>query len=171
MDTMSRKVLILNADYRALSVCTLYKAFLLVFLGKAETVSILKDAAIRTVDKTFDAPSIIRLHRYVSMPYKGVMLSRQNIFKRDGNKCVYCGDTRNLTLDHVVPRSKGGQSSWDNLVAACKSCNSKKGDYLPEEAEMPLPYAPYKPSFVMFLRDFSRVDDENWYSYLNVKGV
>ena len=114
-------------------------------------------------------PSIIRLYRYVNLPYKGVMLSRQNIFKRDGGKCQYCGVTTDLTLDHVIPRSKGGRSTWDNLVTACKSCNSKKGDYTPEEAGMPLARQPFKPSFIMFLRDFSGPIEENWKPYLGKK--
>jgi len=114
-------------------------------------------------------PSIIKLNSYVNIPYKGVVLSRQNIFKRDGNKCVYCNQTYDLTLDHVLPKSRKGQTSWDNLVTACRTCNSKKGDRTPEEAQMKLPYAPYKPSFIMFLRDLSGKVDDEWYTYLGSK--
>ncbi len=127
------------------------------------------DGKLRTVSNSYPLPSIIRLFRYVNLPYKGVMLSRQNIFKRDGGKCQYCGSTKDLTLDHVIPRSKGGRSSWDNLVSACKNCNSKKGDFTPEEANMPLKRRPFKPSFIMFLRDFSGPVEEDWKPYLGKK--
>lgn len=165
-DIMTRKVLVLNSDFRALSVCSVHKAFLLVYLEKAEIVSRIEGQMIRTVSRSFEAPSIIRLLTYVNIPYKGVMLSRQNILKRDGHRCVYCGAREDLTLDHVLPRSRGGTSTWTNLVTACRPCNSKKGDFTPEEVGMKLPYKPYKPSFIMFLREFSKPGDESWYDYL-----
>jgi 5-methylcytosine-specific restriction endonuclease McrA len=169
MDAAGKKVLVLNADYRAFTVCSVYKAFLLVYLEKAEIVIKSEKNFIRTVSRAYALPSVIRLYNYVQMPYKGVMLTRQNIFKRDGHQCVYCSSREDLTLDHVVPRSRGGDSTWSNLVTACKPCNAKKGDYLPEEAKMPLPYKPYKPSFIMFLREFSGVSDENWRPYLQAQ--
>lgn len=162
----SHKVLVLNADYRAFSVCSVYKAFLLVYLGKAEKAAHSKGISIRTIDRAFEVPSVIKLKQYINMPYRNVMLSRQNVFKRDGNQCVYCSSHKELTVDHVVPKSRGGQTSWTNLVTACRKCNSRKGDFLPEEAMMPLPYDPFKPSFVMFLRDFSGISDEAWMPYL-----
>lgn len=166
---MARKVLVLNADFRALAVCTVNKAFLLVYLEKAEVINKAENAFLRTVNKTFAMPSVIRLTNYVNVPYRGVMLSRQNIFKRDNGACVYCGTTKNLTLDHVIPRSRGGKTDWTNLVTACKSCNSKKGDLTPEEANMPLPYNPFKPSFIVFLREFSGIGDESWQPFLTNK--
>lgn len=169
MSLQGRKVLILNQDYRALTVCSVQKAFILVFLKKAELISEAPNHQLRTVSQAFPMPSIIRLFRYVNLPYKGVMLSRQNIFKRDGGKCQYCGSTKDLTLDHVIPRSKGGRSTWDNLVTACKNCNSRKGDNTPEEANMPLARQPFKPSFIMFLRDFSGPVEEEWKPYLGKK--
>ncbi|MBY0424089.1 MAG: HNH endonuclease, partial [Cytophagales bacterium] len=124
----SGKALVLNNDFRALTICETEKAFLLVYLNKAELVAPAEDIIFRTVSKVYTMPSIIRLVNYVNLPYKSVVLSRQNIFKRDGHKCQYCGSTQELTIDHVLPRSRGGLPSWDNLVAACKQCNSKKGD-------------------------------------------
>jgi len=171
MDYMSRKVLVLNADYRALSVCSVYKAFLLTYLKKAETVNTLKGKYIRTISQSFEVPSVIRLNSYINIPYKSVMLTRNNIFKRDGYKCVYCSHEDNLTIDHVLPRSKGGSSTWSNLVTACKSCNSRKGNSLPEEAGMNLPYQPYRPSFIVFIREFSGISDDSWLPYLQVKQV
>lgn len=163
---MGRKVLVLNQDFRAITVCSAQRAFLLVYLNKAELISNAGNAFFRTVSSSFPMPSIIRLHSYVHIPYKGVVLSRQNIFKRDQHQCQYCGSRANLTLDHVIPRSRGGQSSWDNLITACKECNSRKGDYTPEEADMLLKRRPYKPSFFMFLREFSGQIDNEWMTYL-----
>ncbi len=166
---MGRKVLILNQDYSALTVCTVPKAFVLVYLKKAELVSEASDLQLRSVSHTFPMPSVIRLFRYVHLPYKGVMLTRQNIFKRDGYCCQYCGTVDELTLDHVVPKSRGGKSNWDNLTTACKRCNSRKGDFTPEEARMMLVQRPFKPSFVMFLRDFSGNIAEEWQPFLSKK--
>jgi 5-methylcytosine-specific restriction endonuclease McrA len=166
---MGRKVLILNQDYSALTVCTVPKAFVLVYLKKAELVSEARDLQLRSVSHTFPMPSVIRLFRYVHLPYKGVMLTRQNIFKRDGYCCQYCGTVDELTLDHVVPKSRGGKSNWDNLTTACKRCNSRKGDFTPEEARMMLVQRPFKPSFVMFLRDFSGTIAEEWQPFLSKK--
>lgn len=164
--SMRRKVLVLNADYRALTVCSVYKAFSLVYAEKAEIVTIVENLYLRSVTRAYEVPSIIRLYRYVSVPFKNVMLNRHNIFKRDGGCCVYCGSREDLTLDHVIPQSRGGKSTWTNLVTACKKCNAKKGDYTPEEANMPLPYQPFKPSYVVFLRDFSGISNESWKPYL-----
>lgn len=168
---MGRKVLVLNQDFSAISVCTVPKAFLLVYLNKAEMVAALENQTLRSVSREFPLPSIIRLHNYVNIPYRnGIVLNRQNIFKRDSNQCQYCGSGKDLTLDHVMPRSRGGKSSWDNLITACKSCNGKKGDFTPEEANMDLRQKPFKPNFVMFLRDFSDKVHEEWLLYLGQRG-
>jgi 5-methylcytosine-specific restriction endonuclease McrA len=163
------KVLILNQDYSALTICSIQKAFILVYLNKAEIVSESKKGVLRSISRVFPRPSVIRLNRYVNLPYKGIVLSRHNIFKRDEHKCQYCGAFTDLTLDHVQPRSRSGKSSWTNLVTACKSCNSKKGDRTPEEAGMPLKYPPFKPSFIMFLRDLSGKMEDDWEPFLGKK--
>lgn len=167
---MGRKVLVLNQDYSALSICSVPKAFLLVFLQKAELVAESDLYALRTIDSSYPMPTVIRLHRYISLPYKGVMLTRQNIFKRDNHHCQYCGTTEDLTLDHVLPKSRGGKTNWDNLATACKRCNSRKGDSTPEEASMKLRQKPYKPTFLVFLRDFSGSIEESWMPFLNKRG-
>ncbi|MGD1842723.1 MAG: HNH endonuclease [Thermonemataceae bacterium] len=166
----SSRVLILNQDYSALTICSVEKAFILLFLDKAEMVSESALGALRTISAAYPRPSVIRLFNYVHIPYKGVMMSRQNIFKRDRYTCQYCGATKDLTLDHVQPRSRGGKSTWKNLVAACKSCNSKKGDLPPEAAYMPLRRKPFKPSFIMFLRDFQGQVNTDWEPFLGKKG-
>ena len=166
---MNHKTLVLNQDYRALTICPSTRAFLLVFMDKAEMVSDVKDDYFRTVSSNYSIPSVIRLRDYVNLPYKGVVLSRQNIFRRDSHRCQYCGSGMDLTLDHVMPRSRGGGSTWDNLVAACKNCNARKGDMTPEEAKMPLRQRPFKPSFLMFLRDFSGPIHDEWIEFLGRK--
>lgn len=163
---MGRKVLILNQDYSALSICSVPKAFLLVYLNKAELVAESSAYFLRTISNAYPMPTVIRLNRYINLPYKGVMMTRQNIFKRDGHRCVYCGTHEDLTLDHVLPKSRGGRTSWDNLATACKRCNTRKGDRTPEEAMMPMLLRPFKPSFIMFLRDFSGATDESWTPFL-----
>ena len=144
---MGRKVLVLNQDYSALSVCSVPKAFLLVYMQKADLVAHSPTHVLRTVSEAYPMPTVVRLRRYIHLPYRGVMMTRQNIFKRDGNRCQYCGTHDNLTLDHVLPKSRGGKTNWDNLATACKRCNSRKGDYTPEEAAMPLRQRPLPPVF------------------------
>ncbi len=163
---MGRKVLVLNADYTALSICTVPKAFLLVYLQKAELVSENEKFRLRSVNASYPLPSIIKLNKYINKPYKGVVLNRQNIFKRDGNKCAYCGYHKDLTLDHVLPKSRGGKTNWDNLITACKKCNGKKGDFTPEEAKMPLFTKPHKPNLTTFLSYLAEFSDRSWSQYL-----
>lgn len=163
---MVNKVLVLNQDYSALSICSVPKAFLLVFMNKAELVAESPDEQLRSVHETFPKPTVIRLHRYINMPYRGVMLTRQNIFRRDGYQCQYCGSREHLTLDHVIPKSRGGKTHWDNLITACRRCNSRKGDCTPEQSGLRLRQRPFKPSFLMFIRDFSGPVDEQWLPFL-----
>jgi 5-methylcytosine-specific restriction endonuclease McrA len=164
---MGRKVLILNQDYSALSICSVSKAFVLVFLDKAELVAASPNHTLRTINDSYPLPTVIRLRRYINVPYKGIMMTRQNIFKRDEHRCVYCGTHDDLTLDHVTPKSRGGRTSWDNLVTACRRCNAKKGDYSLEAAGLKLRKHPFKPSFIMFLRDYSGSAEESWMPYLS----
>jgi len=161
-----RRVLVLNQDYSPLTVCSAERAFLLIYAEKAERVHDDPEMTIRTVTQVFKMPSVIRLQDYIYVPYKSVLLSRQNVFKRDRHECQYCGSGKELTLDHVIPRSRGGSSTWSNLATACKKCNSYKGDRTPEEAEMPLATAPFKPSYVMFVRNFSGFTSKEWLTYL-----
>lgn len=163
---MMGKVLVLNSDFTPLTVCSVYRAFLLVYTSKAEMLNSEEGSFLRSIDQSFPKPSVIRINRYINVPYKGVVLTRHNIFKRDNNQCQYCGTSKDLTLDHLIPRSKGGKSSWKNLVSACKKCNAKKGDYTPEQAGLTLRKAPIKPSYIMFLRNSSGNLHEDWQPYL-----
>lgn len=161
-----RRVLVLNQDYSPLTVCSAERAFLLIYAEKAERVHDDPQMMLRTVTMEYPMPSVIRLQNYTYVPFKSVMLSRQNIFKRDRQQCQYCGNKNDLTLDHVMPGSRGGKSSWSNLTTACKKCNSIKGDRTPEEAGMPLMTKPFKPSYVMFVRNFSGFTSDEWLKYL-----
>lgn len=163
---MINTVLVLNQDYTPLTVCSVQRAFTLIFLQKAEMLSEIKSQKIRSISHTFPCPSVIKITRYINIPYKSVMLSRQNIFKRDNGKCQYCGTTKGLTLDHVIPRSKGGKSTWNNLVTACQKCNSKKGSLTPEKAGMSLAKKPTKPSYITFLKMTLASSREDWAQYL-----
>ncbi len=162
-------VLVLNQDYSPLTVCSVQRAFMLIFLNKADIITEVEEKKLRSISKSFPFPSIIKVRHYINIPYKGVVMSRHNIFKRDGGKCQYCGTNRDLTIDHVIPRSKGGKSTWTNLVTACKKCNSKKSDYPLDKVGMKLVKAPVKPSYVTFLRMNTGMDREDWTPYLNPK--
>jgi len=164
---MDRKVLVLNQDFSPMTVCTIQRAFVMVFLRKAELLRERNGFQLRTVDKAFPMPAVIKINRYITLPYRGVVLTRQNIFKRDGFSCQYCGINSDLTLDHVLPKSRNGKSSWSNLVTACKSCNSRKGDYLPQEMGLLLRNQPYKPSYILFLSSQSGYIQDEWRPFLN----
>ena len=163
---MNQRVLVLNQDYSPLTVCSVQRAFLLIYLQKAELISDFDGQFLRTVTASYPKPAVVRINNYISIPYKDVELSRQNVFKRDSYSCQYCGTNKDLTLDHVLPRSRKGRSSWTNLVTACKSCNARKGNALPEEIGFILKSKPYKPSFILFLRDFSGYIQDEWRPFL-----
>lgn len=160
------QVLVLNQDYQAINVCKAEKAFLLLLGQKAELICDLADRKFRTVRRDFQYPSIIRLYRYVPLPYRKVALSRESIFRRDGYQCAYCGSKHDLTLDHVIPSSKGGRTTWLNLVTACRECNALKGDQDLADTELSLRIEPFRPSWIMYLRQFAGLVQEDWKPYL-----
>ncbi len=164
---MNSRVLVLNQDFSPLMVCSVQRAFILVYLNKSEMVRPANGYKLHSVTQSYAMPSVIRLNRYVHAPYKGVNLTRQNIFKRDNSECQYCGTRKDLTLDHVIPSSRGGAHSWLNLATACKRCNAKKGDYTPEEAEMTLKKRPHKPSYAIFLKDYANGSVGEWDDFLD----
>lgn len=160
-------MLLLNASYEPLTICNVKKAFILVFLGKAEIVVDKGTKRLRSVTDSFPFPSVIRLVTYVRVPYNNIILSRKNIIRRDGNKCAYCGKKEtNLTIDHIIPKARGGQDQWENLVASCVRCNNQKGDRTPEEAGMKLNVRPYKPNYIMFLKNSVGTVESSWKQFL-----
>lgn len=166
---MNNQVLILNADYSPMMVCTIERAIVLVFLGKSELVHAAKDQWLHSVSEVFPVPLVVRLINYINIPYKKVTLTRQNVFKRDSFQCQYCSKKDHLTIDHVVPKSKGGMSTWNNLITACSRCNSMKGDRTPTEAQMKLQSMPFRPTFASFLLNSSGYVCNEWLQYLNIK--
>jgi len=139
------KVLVLNSDYTPINVTTVFKGFKLVDKGKAE---ILKagDNPIIAGEKEFLRPLIIRLYNYVKFRLHKLKINRNRLFRRDNYTCVYCGNKKNLTVDHVMPKSRGGQNTWLNLVTCCSHCNRVKDNRTPEEAGMRFLKQPYEPS-------------------------
>ena len=137
------QVLVLNASYEPLNVCSVRRAHVLVFKGKAEVLEE-HETPLHSATDTFARPHVIRLVQYVRVPQpEKRKISRRALFARDGWSCVYCGTAGGrLTLDHVVPRSRGGDSSWENVVTACAPCNLRKGDRLPEEVSMTMRRSP-----------------------------
>ena len=123
--------------------------------------------ALRTVSSVYPYPSIVRLFVYVRLPYRKVELTRKNILRRDNNQCAYCHTTKPpLTIDHVIPKSRSGADTWENLVTACVRCNNRKGNRTPDEADMSLSRKPFRPNHVTFLRKFAGRIEQEWEQYL-----
>ena len=118
---MEKRVLVLNLDHSPVAVVSAQKAIVLTLLEKATMLSTYELLQIRTISRSFEYPAVIRLNHYKSIPYRGVMLNRANLFRRDNGECQYCGSVKHLTIDHVLPRSKGGKTSWTNLVTGLQS--------------------------------------------------
>lgn len=143
---MNEPVLVLNANYEPLNICSTRRAVNLMLSGKAEML-VNGRGIIRTPSTTFPRPSIVRLNCMIHRPHPRVKLTKREIFRRDGYTCQYCGTrTVRLTIDHVKPRHRGGEHSWENLVAACPPCNRRKGGRNPAEAAMALRRPPREPS-------------------------
>lgn len=163
---LNGQVLILNQDYQPLSVCNVRKSILLLLMGKAELLHDNPERKIHTVSTVYDFPSVIRLRSYARTPYRNIVLSRKSIMKRDGHKCQYCGSTEDLTIDHIIPKSRGGKDTWDNLVTACNRCNNVKGNRIPKEANMKLLREPYRPNHILYLKTSIGKVEELWKPYL-----
>ena len=161
------QVLVLNASYEPLNVTSTRRAHVLVFKGKAEVLEEL-DHPLHSATAAYPWPHVIRLVTYVHVP-RAVQrkISRRALFARDGWKCVYCGQNGGrLTLDHVIPRSKGGESVWENVVTSCAPCNLRKGDRLLHEVAMVLHKQPRPPQPVLFIRLAAHKIPRGWMPYL-----
>ena len=142
---MNAQVLVLNQNYEPLNICNVKRALVMVIAGKAEVLE-QNGLVLRTIDREFRAPSVIRLATLIKRPRPQVKLTRREVFIRDAYMCQYCGlQTRDLTIDHVVPRSRNGAHTWENLVSACKTCNHRKGGKTLQEARMRLLREPFQP--------------------------
>jgi 5-methylcytosine-specific restriction endonuclease McrA len=163
-------VLVLNASYEPINICAARRALVLVLKGVA-TAEEQSHIAVRSARKSIPLPSVIRLIGYRRIPHQTRSLSRKNILVRDRFTCQYCQRTlgsTELTLDHVLPRSRSGETAWENLVACCHDCNNRKGSRTPEEAGMRLSRQP-RPFSLHTSRHLMRLvgkGDEQWKKYL-----
>ena len=168
---MSHEVLLLNSDYEPLNVCTLQRAFALIFLGKADILQT-NSLTIRTVRGAYESPSVLRLKYHVKRPRPSLRLSRRSILARDNYTCQYCGArAKDLTVDHVVPKRLGGPSTWDNMVCCCKKCNTKKGDKSLHQVGFQLKKEPRRPRYVPFIslnKYLESTRNAAWREYLPV---
>jgi 5-methylcytosine-specific restriction endonuclease McrA len=138
------KALVLNATYEPLCVVSVRRAVVLVLKEKAEVVHA-TDAELHSERRAFAVPSVIRLNYFVKVPFRArAALSRRAVFVRDGHRCQYCGAGAE-NIDHVVPRSRGGEHVWENVVAACRPCNTRKEDRLLHEVGFVLRRKPAAP--------------------------
>jgi 5-methylcytosine-specific restriction endonuclease McrA len=161
------RVLVLNATYEPINVCTVRRATVLLLKQKAELVERHK-WTLRSEHTALPRPMVIRLVTYVNVPRDTHRrkITRRAVFARDGWTCQYCGARANLTVDHVIPRSKGGASTWENIVASCAPCNRRKGDLLPAQANMVPRHAPRAPSPHVFIHVASPTIPHAWKNWL-----
>jgi len=155
----------LNASFEPLCVVSARRAVVLVLKEKAEIIE-RNGAEFRSERTTVPAPSVIRLVHFVRVPYRTrVPLSRRAVFARDGHRCQYCGRTAE-NVDHVVPKSRGGTHSWDNVVASCRACNARKEDRFLHEAGFALRQTPRAPHAALWLLATAGTSDPAWERYL-----
>ncbi len=144
------KVLVLNSSFQPLGITSVRRAAVLVHEGRADVVET-DGVVLRSARAVLDAPSVIRVHRSTFVQRNRSLFSRRRVLARDGHRCGYCGH-RADTIDHVLPASRGGRNEWGNVVAACRTCNSRKADRTPEEAGMVLQWRPHEPRGAQVLR-------------------
>ena len=169
-ERLRRPVLVLNSSYEPINICAARRALVLVLKGVAAAEEH-GSAHVHSARQALRIPSVIRLLEYRRIPHQTRALSRKNILMRDRYTCQYCQRTLNsgeLTLDHVIPRSRAGETTWENLVACCHPCNNRKGNRTPEEAGMRLARAP-RPFSLHTSRHLMRLlgkSDDQWRKYL-----
>ena len=162
------RVLVLNASYEPLNVCTVRRALVLILKEKAEILE-RGDDVLRSETMRIDRPEVIRLISFVRVPrdINRRSFTRKAVLERDGWNCQYCGSSRHsLTVDHVVPRSRGGESVWENIVASCAPCNRRKGNRLPQEIRMHPRRRPRPPGPTVFIRIAAPRTPPAWEPYL-----
>ena len=189
---INTSVLVLNRLWQAVNICSVKRAFCLLYQGHAQVVTETEGAFstfdfnnwkdfsldspggefVRTVSFKVKVPRIIVLVFYDRLPVREVRFTRKNIYERDGNRCQYCGkkfETKDLTLDHVIPVTRGGRTTWDNIVSSCVPCNTRKGGRLPNEVDMRPIRQPRKPRWQTFIlvRFGSRIH-ESWRHFIDM---
>lgn len=167
-DVLDVPVLVLNRGYQPVRITSARHAFSLLYGDRAQALDrdyephdferwAARDPeegelTVRTVGGALEVPRLLLLRVYDRVPRTPLRLSRRNVFVRDGHQCVYCGKGSDLTIDHVLPRSRGGGSSWENLVSCCRDCNLEKGHRTPEEADMPMRRRPVRPTWTVVIQ-------------------
>ena len=190
---LNQHVLVLNRLWQAVNVCTARRALTLLFQGQAQVVMNEADGSFRTfsfvqwrdiseqapteesvhaISFRIRVPRIILLLAYDRLPKKEVKFTRHNIFERDKNKCQYCGevfDRKDLNLDHVIPRDRGGPTTWENIVCSCIECNTHKANRRPSEAGMYLIRKPKRPKWRPFVQiSFSLNQHDSWRHFIDL---
>lgn len=166
---MRGEVLVLNQNYEPLNICRWQRAVTMLYLGKA--LPLAHDSReIHSPTTSIRLPTVVRLSEHVKRPLPQVKLSRSSVMARDDHTCQYCGKrTKPLTVDHVIPKERGGKHTWDNVVACCVRCNGKKGNRTPREAGMTLVRPPARPRFIPYLSYSTftwALRNEAWRDYL-----
>ena len=186
-DVLDTPVLVLNRGYQAVRITSARDGFSLLYGDRAQALDGSYEPhdfehwaarepddgelVVPTLRGAIEVPRLLLLRSYDRVPRTPLRLSRRNVFVRDGHACVYCGDTADLTIDHVLPRSRGGGSSWENLVSCCRPCNLEKGQRTPEEADMPLGKKPVRPTWTVVVQ-LGGVDEPlpAWEPFLRAAG-
>jgi|SaaInlLV_10m_DNA_2_1039722.scaffolds.fasta_scaffold02051_5 5-methylcytosine-specific restriction endonuclease McrA len=164
--TINQKVLILNQNYQPIMVIGGKRAIILMYLDKVDVLEHYSDY-VHSQNLSLQIPSVIKLKKYTRYLRNNITLSRKSIFLRDNHTCQYCGKKHlPLTVDHVVPKDKGGKDIWENLTTACLICNNWKGNKTPREGGMMLLSIPKKPSFVFYFQQFVKSKQHSWRPYL-----
>lgn len=167
---MNSQVLVLNASFEPIHICGIRRAIILIVKGMARSEQN-TNRVMRSPSTAIPVPAVIRLSHFVHIPYRKKAYSKKHIYLRDNFTCQYCGKTglpNELTLDHILPQSRGGKSVWENLVTSCQKCNTKKSDLTPKEANMrvlnkPKPLSSY---FYLHLVRSKARNNEYWRKYL-----
>jgi len=163
---LSKKVLLLNSSYEPISVINGKKAIIMLMTKKVDYIEKTK-LLISSEKLKISLPLIVKLKSYIYLNKRKISLTRKNIFKRDNYKCQYCGkNTSSLTIDHVIPKNKGGKDSWENLVSACVKCNLKKADSSLKDINMNLINKPKKPHYLIYMQEHVSNEYESWKPYL-----
>jgi 5-methylcytosine-specific restriction endonuclease McrA len=166
----TNRALVLNATFEPLGLVSTRRALLLVLATKAEMVHE-TGHHFRSERAAFPEPSVVRLSRYVRVPHdRTVAVNRRTVFARDSHRCQYCGSAAE-SIDHVLPRSRGGTHAWDNVVAACRRCNTRKEDRLPHEVGLVLRTQPSAPRQRVWLLAMSGGTRDEWAPYLGERSL
>jgi len=168
---LNRAVLVLNTNYAPLEVCSARRAICLYYLEKVD-ILINYDDEVHSPSITIKIPSVIKLKEFIRHNSIDLVLSRSNIFHRDKHICQYCGKkTGPHTIDHIIPRERGGRDTWENMVTACASCNIVKGNRLLEEIGMKLIKKPIHPNRIHYFQQFVGVRQTEWRPFLFMESL